>query len=351
MHPTRMKIKQWLFTTCVVFYVANHVLLVGATSNTTILESTSLGDAHVGFNSTHNASVTMQNKTVDDSIVLPVDDTLLFIQDNVSVALNDTDNASVLVSDSTLDNTTALTPDSTPIVIQGETSVDLNDADNATNNSHLYNMGLYNTHEIMVLATGSMYLKSSSTEDVNNAVLQWYYYCENYIAEAWKAAGYNQSSLRHAYDWVQIDDSTLDVFFMGTFRKNTGTISVKCLNSVQTLQNKSSVNDACSHLTLGGFGNGLVSGSRTKLDVKTNFPMLIAGEHATRLFIVNSIGIIRMSGKFAANLIQEQNVIMRTQNSRISIFDSLVVEARTVLGSSRNVAHACPTHFYSSTGN
>jgi len=106
-----MKIKQWLFTTCVVFYVANHVLLAGATPNTTILESTSLGDAYVGVNSTHNASVTMQNKTTDDSIVLPADEDSLLILDNVSVALNDTDNASVLMSDTILDNTTALTPD------------------------------------------------------------------------------------------------------------------------------------------------------------------------------------------------------------------------------------------------
>ena len=127
-----MKIKQWLFTTCVVFYVGNHVLLAGATSNTTILESISLGDAHVGVNSTHIASATMQNNTADDQIVLPVDDDSLFIPDNVSVHLNDTDNASVLVSDATLDNTTGLTPGTYPTVIQSETSVVLDDADNAS---------------------------------------------------------------------------------------------------------------------------------------------------------------------------------------------------------------------------
>jgi len=37
MRPTRMKSQHWLFTTCVVFYMANHVLLAGATPNTTIL--------------------------------------------------------------------------------------------------------------------------------------------------------------------------------------------------------------------------------------------------------------------------------------------------------------------------
>jgi len=179
MRPTRMKSKHWLFTTCVVFYVANYMFLPSAaagitsalnsdvfntptpfvvdttllivdTTPTPILENTPqymqtviLGDG----DSTHNASVTMQSNTTGESIVLPADEdaslstssntthnitsdsTPVVIQDETSVDPDDADNASVLTSDNTTYNTT---PDSTPVVIQDITSVDPDDADNAS---------------------------------------------------------------------------------------------------------------------------------------------------------------------------------------------------------------------------
>ena len=99
-----MKSKQRLFTLCVVFHVASHMLLATATPGNT---SASSGDA---FN-TATASV---------------------------------------------ENT-------------HETYGNLDGAD-------------LNMNKILLLATASMRLKSDTAEDVDDAILQWYYHCEHYVA-------------------------------------------------------------------------------------------------------------------------------------------------------------------------
>jgi len=209
-------------------------------------------------------------------------------------------------------------------------------------------MSQYN--EILVQATASIRLKSNSVDDIDNAVLQWYYYCEYYIQKAWKTVGYNQSSLKHAYDWVQIDDSTLDVFFMGNYIHHPDTILVHCLNSTQTMRNNTSLDDACSQLTLGGFGDDLTLASRAKLDVKTKFEALLSRDLQQHTYMVKSVKFSRMSFAFSPAKIQQQRVVLQAQNSRISIFDHAIVQARNALGSDHYIDPWCRDSQWSPNG-
>ena len=98
-----------------------------------------------------------------------------------------------------------------------------------------------------------MRLKSDTEEEI----LQWYYHCEHYVAEAWKSIGFNQSSLRHSYDWVKQNGLMLDVFFISTYVHSSGANLVHCLSTEETTRNMTNSNspeDVCSRLTLGGFG-------------------------------------------------------------------------------------------------
>jgi len=326
------------------------MLLAGATPNTTILENTSLGDAHVGFNSTHNAYVTMQNTTADGSIVLPADDTPLFIQDNVYVALNDTDNASVLVSESTLDNTTALTPDSTPIMDPGDaerasmiTPTGVQDGAYMAKNTSVSIMpnsfepaaasarvlSLENTSAvfevaILVEGTGSMRLRSSDAEDIDNAVLQWYTYCSQYAQNTWRESGHGESPLVLSFDWVQIDDTRLDVFFVGVYPLGLSGVVPKCLSSNETLQTTSITDDICSALTLGGFGDQLISGTNAKLIVRIDKTITALTMHTTHMHLVNSVEISRLS--INASFIDIRQLIsLQDAGSRSSIFDNQII--------------------------
>ena len=385
-----MKIKQWLFTTCVVFYVANHVLLAGATPNITILENTALGDAHVRVNNTNNASVLVSDAIWDNTTALTPDSTPIvsqsetpvvlddaddIMQDNVSVDLNDIDNTSVSVSDSILDNITAFTLDSFSSMYQNDTSVDLYDIDmdigNTTNFSafapntsmhihnsppnvvrekDIYDLGFALTSNILVQGTASMRLKSTNMEEVNIAISTWYTYCEEYMKTGFENAGFSNSQLSHTYDWVQIDNSTLDVFFVGKIVENSGRNVPSCLSSNETLQNVNTLVDACSFLTLGGFGQHLITGSRTKLTVLTNVQVEMTRDQEIRTYVANSMQIPRMSCSFSSAHVAQQRVRLQAAGSLISIFDGIIVLRTYSSGTKNSLPLHCPEHTWSVTG-
>jgi len=146
--------------------------------------------------------------------------------------------------------------------------------------------------EILVEGTGSMRLRSSDPVDIDIAVLQWYAYCEEYVLHAWLNSGYDKSPLVLSFDWIQIDSTRLDVFFVGVYPVVSRTEAPFCLSSEETLQNKtdsdlgynatmynnSSVDDVCSQMTLGNFGEGLISGSKAKITDQ----MLLYGQITNR---------------------------------------------------------------------
>ena len=132
-------------------------------------------------------------------------------------------------------------------------------------------------------------------DDIDNAILQWYYYCESYVEKAWNHVGYNKSSLQHTYDWVKVDDSTMNVFFVGRYTQHPDTISVRCLSSTETMQNTTSLEDACNQLTLSGFGDDLNFANRAKIEVSTNSIKMLSNDLQTHVYMAKMVPITRMS--------------------------------------------------------
>jgi len=176
---------------------------------------------------------------------------------------------------------------------------------------------------IFVQASGSMRLRSSAVNDINEVVLQWHMYCETYMQDAWRRFGYNKSLLIHSFDWVLIDNSRLGVLFVSIYPNTLGE-PPRCLSSEETMQNTSSTGDVCSSLTLGGFGANILSADTGKLVVKTNQHIETLHTHRTHTHVINSVHINRLA--IAAALDNFPHLIsLQNGNSRASIFDDSVV--------------------------
>jgi len=198
MRPTRMKMRQWLFTACVGFYVANHMFLPSAAAGITSARSS-------GVFNTPVPSVVEPTLLLVDTTPTPFFENtpqgiLTAIPDDLHVGVNSTHNASV-----------------SPTVMSNETSVDLGDEITPDK----YSLELYDKTKVLVQGMASMRLKSNDMEGINTAISVWYTYCEEYLKTRFEQAGFNNSELLHAYDWVQIDDLTLDVFFVGKIIENS----------------------------------------------------------------------------------------------------------------------------------
>jgi len=118
---------------------------------------------------------------------------------------------------------------------------------------------------VAILAEGSasIRLRSTDSDAFDKAVWEWYTYCEQYVLDASLLSGYNESPLVHSYEWLKIDDTRLDVFFVGihpSIVNGNGTVCPVCLNSTETMKNTSWSGDMCSRLTLGHFSENLMSG-------------------------------------------------------------------------------------------
>ena len=135
--------------------------------------------------------------------------------------IHDADNASVLVSDSTSDDDNSANVSVS--VIAPNTSMHIhNSPPNVILEKDLYDFGMHFMTNILVQGMASMRLKSNDMEGANTAILIWFTYCEEYLKAGFEKVGFNSSQLFHAYDWVQIDDFTLDVYFVGKIIEDSG---------------------------------------------------------------------------------------------------------------------------------
>jgi len=175
---------------------------------------------------------------------------------------------------------------------------------------------------ILLQATGSIRLRSSDAAGIDDAVLQWHTYCEEYMQDASQDFGFEKSPFLHSYDWVRIDSTRLDVLFVCIYPKVWGD-GPACLGSNETMQNTSDITDMCSALTLGGFGESLLSRNTGKLVVTTNQTLETFFKHWTNAYVLNSVQLNRLSisasfGNISL-LIPLQNLDPRT-----SIFDKSI---------------------------
>jgi len=170
------------------------------------------------------------------------------------------------------------------------------------------------------------------------------------MQDAWQNFGFEKSPFLHSYDWVQIDDTRLDVLFVCIYPKVWGG-GPACLSSDQTMQNTSGTTDMCSSLTLGSFGESLLSRNTGKLVVTTNQTLLTFFKHRTNAYVLNSVKINRLSISAAFND-TSRLVSLQTSDPRKSIFD----ESITPLIASRSFFCAsiqnawCPQDTFSFSG-
>ena len=174
---------------------------------------------------------------------------------------------------------------------------------------------------ILAQGSASMRLRSSGSDAVDEAIWVWYTYCEQYVLDASRLSGYDKSQLVHSYDWVKIDDTRLDVLFVGIYHSiGSETASPMCLDSSETRDNTSSSKDMCTRLTLGHFGEYLSSGRQAKLTVATNASIEQLPQLATHLYSTNSVNISRLSISNSFGNVT-QSVSLQSRESRSSIFD------------------------------
>ena len=175
---------------------------------------------------------------------------------------------------------------------------------------------------ILIQATGSLRLRSSDAAGIDDAVLQWHTYCEEYMQDVWQEFGFEKSPFLHSYDWVLIDNTRLAVFFVCVYPKVWGD-GPACLSSAETTQNTSDTTDMCSALTLGSFGEPLLSRNTGKLVVTTNQTLLTFFRHRTNAYVLNSVKFNRLSISASFSNI---SLLTPLQNAdpRKSIFDESV---------------------------
>ena len=158
---------------------------------------------------------------------------------------------------------------------------------------------------------------------MNNTVLQWYTYCSEYVSNVWHEAGYDQNPLVLSFDWIQIDNTRLDVFFTGVYPFAPGHATPICLDSNKTLQNDTVHDDVCSRLTLGGFGENLISSSNTRLKVRINQRINAPSTIMTHEYQMNSLVIKRLF--ISSSYIDNKELIsILDGSSRKNIFDGTI---------------------------
>jgi len=300
----QIKNKRWIFIIYTLLYLGNQTLLAASAHNN---ESMSAHN-NTYVLTTDNATILTSNTTRTD-------------KENITTQ-NVNDDAYMSTLDNTMHNTTAVTPDNT----SNKTFEDLYSDFDLFESIPTRVLSLENTSAvfevaILVQGIGSMRLRSSDAEDMDNAVLQWYTYCNAYVQDIWSESGHGQSPLVLSFDWVRIDDTRLDVFFVGVYPMVHEGAVPACLNSEESLQNTSIATDVCSALTSGGFGEHLISGSRVKLVVRTNQTITAQPKYATRVHMVHSVEINRLSINDDLVGIQKQ-ISLLDRSSSSNIFDN-----------------------------
>ena len=289
----RIKNKQSIFWSCVIFYVSNQPRLeVTANTNITVVTHN-----NASFSIPNNTTVLNSNSNIADS------------------------NNTIITSSGKTPTPSAINATDFPM------SITINNSE-ALNVHDLVLSLKYTTPklevEILVEGTDSMRLKNSDPETIENSVLQWYTYCEEYVLGAFQKAGHNRSPLVLSFDWVNIDDTRLDVFFVGVYIITPQVDTPDCRCSFETLQNYTNKDDACSRMTLGDFGQHLISGSKPMLTVKTMQTIDITSTLVTHVHAIDSINISRLS--VSASFVDiPQLVSLQDEGSRDSIFDNSII--------------------------
>ena len=177
---------------------------------------------------------------------------------------------------------------------------------------------------ILVQGSASMRLKADDLETYDNAIVQWHTYCEQYVEDVWQQSGHGASPLLLSFDWVQIDDTRLDVFFVGIYPLQGVLSAPTCLTSAQTLRNADTATDVCSRLTLGGFGQKLLSGGQATLRVTTAQNITVIPQYKTHKQVVQSIGMHRLS--IGASFTETRQITAYIQKHALAnIFDDSIV--------------------------
>ena len=194
-------------------------------------------------------------------------------------------------------------------------------------NVSVFSMG--NTNQevqvaILIEGTASMRLRESNPQDIDYAVAQWHEYCLAYIHNAWDGSGYDVAALVLSFDWIQIDDTRLDVFFVGIHPGGQQDTIPPCLSSKQSLESDIVGTDVCTRLTLGDFGQDLFSKSQAALVVKVQQTIAALPQFTTYKHNMNVLQINRLSISSLFTNPQQITSFMsgRTQNN---LFDKSIV--------------------------
>ena len=281
-----MIMKRPVICSYIIIYVLNHTLLVAGAGNTSM-------------SSQHNTYVPEHD----------TDNATLFNSDNVSVP--DTDYKYTVVHANNIFG-------DAPINISWHVPSNIAPNVNAA---------------ILIAGIGSMRLRTSDTDGINSAILEWHAYCSQYVHSVWQEAGYNKSQMVLSFNWAKIDDTRLDVFFIGVSTLNSQNKKSICLSSNETLQNTTGQDDVCSRLTLGGFGENLISSNNAKFVIRTNINISALHAISTNNYIINSVEVNRLI--MNASYMEEQDAIsIQSDGSRKNIFGPTIQDFSVYLSSS-----------------
>jgi len=338
----QFKNKRWVFVIYALLYLGNQTFLAVAAHN----NASTYVYSNTSMLTTDNANTLTSNTTIFDQVNTTTQDV------NISTHYS---NVSVTTSPDSINYTFVSTKNNAS---QGEFVFGPVLSLNIT--TPIFEVA------ILVQGTGSIRLRSTDATEIDNAVLEWYEYCNEYVLGAWQNSGYDKSSLLLSFDWVQIDDKRLDVFFVGVHAKQSNIAIPICLESNETLQrnnnrdpeydltfqNITHIDDVCSRLTLGGFGKDLISTSRAKLVVKTNQEIRTLSKYMTYTYTVNSEHISRLS--VSSSFVDILGLIsLQDERSRSSVFDDSIISIRwwtPTLCITYGADLTCPYGTYSPTG-
>ena len=194
-------------------------------------------------------------------------------------------------------------------------------------NVSVFSMG--NTNQevqmaILIEGTASIRLRESNPQDIDYAVAQWHEYCVEYIRKAWDGSGYDAAALVLSFDWIQIDDTRLDVFFVGIHPGGQQDTIPPCLSSKQSFESDIVGTDVCTRLTLGDFGQDLFSKSQAALVVKVQqtipaLPQFTTYKHNTKGLQMDRLSI---SSLFANS---QQIASFMSGRTQSNLFDNSIV--------------------------
>ena len=148
---------------------------------------------------------------------------------------------------------------------------------------------------ILIEGTASMRLRESNPQDIDYAIAQFHEYCLAYVRNAWDGSGYDVAALVLSFDWLQIDDTRLDVFFVGIHPGDPQDTLPPCLSSKQSLESNNVGTDVCTRLTLGDFGQDLFSQSQAALVVKVHQNIAALPQFTTYVHNINALQLNRLS--------------------------------------------------------